>query len=62
MIVDMKPLPADLIDALLADYKRPEDLIGQNGLLKQLTMALVVATDRKLTVGGCGQNLGLVMP
>jgi putative transposase len=41
MTVEMKPLPAELIDALLADYKRPEDLIGQNGLLKQLTKALV---------------------
>ena len=30
-----------VIDALLADYKKPEDLIGQNGLLKQLTKALV---------------------
>jgi len=36
-----KPLPADLIDSLLADYKTPEDLIGENGLLKQLTKALV---------------------
>ena len=26
---------------LLADYKKPEDLIGQGGLLKQLTKALV---------------------
>ena len=41
MTVEMKPLPNDLIDALLADYKKPEDLIGQNGLLKQLTKALV---------------------
>ena len=41
MTEDMKPLPNDLIDALLADYKKPEDLIGQNGLLKQLTKALV---------------------
>ena len=31
----------DLIDGLLADYKRPEEWIGQNGLLKQLTKALV---------------------
>jgi len=31
-----KPLPVDLIDALLADYKKPEDLIGEEGLLKQL--------------------------
>jgi len=36
-----KPLPTDLIDSLLADYKKPEDLIGENGLLKQLTKALV---------------------
>lgn len=36
-----KPLPTDLIDSLLADYKKPEDLIGEDGLLKQLTKALV---------------------
>lgn len=34
-------LPQDLIDALLANYKKPEDLIGEDGLLKQLTKALV---------------------
>ena len=33
-----KPLPVDLIDALLADYK---NLIGEEGLLRQLTKALV---------------------
>ncbi len=31
----------NLIDKLLADYKGPEDLIGEQGLLKQLTKALV---------------------
>ena len=31
----------ELIDKLLADYKGPEDLIGEQGLLKQLTKALV---------------------
>src|SRR5512146_1016642 len=36
-----KVLPADLIDSLLSGYKKPEDLIGENGLLKQLTKALV---------------------
>ena len=41
MTVEMKPLPVELIDALLANYKKPEDLIGQDGLLKQLTKALV---------------------
>jgi hypothetical protein len=27
----------ELIDQLLAGYKKPEDLIGENGLLKPLT-------------------------
>ena len=30
-----------LVDQLLADYKRPEQIIGENGLLKQLTKALL---------------------
>lgn len=36
MAIDLK-----LVDKLLADYKRPEDIIGENGLLKQLTKALL---------------------
>ena len=39
-----KAVPKDLIDSLLADYKKPEDLIGENGLLKQLTKLLVERT------------------
>ena len=31
----------ELIDKLLAEYQKPEDIIGENGLLKQLTKALV---------------------
>ncbi|HWN12201.1 MAG TPA: IS256 family transposase [Pyrinomonadaceae bacterium] len=31
----------DLIDQLLADYKSPEDVLGENGLLKQLTKAVL---------------------
>jgi putative transposase len=31
----------ELIDKLLADYKGPEDLIGEQGLLKQITKALI---------------------
>lgn len=31
----------ELIDKLLADYKGPEDLIGEQGLLKQLSKALI---------------------
>ena len=30
MAIDLK-----LVDKLLADYKKPEDIIGENGLLKQ---------------------------
>lgn len=36
MAIDLK-----LVDQLLADYKKPEDIIGENGLLKQLTKALL---------------------
>lgn len=38
-----KPHPEllKLADSLLANYKKPEDLIGENGLLKQLTKMLV---------------------
>ena|SRR5579864_8978583 len=30
-----------LIDELLSNYKKPEDIIGENGLLKQLTKAVL---------------------
>lgn len=31
----------ELLDALLKNYKKPEDLIGENGILKELTKRLV---------------------
>jgi putative transposase len=31
----------ELIDKLLKDYRKPEDIIGENGLLKQLTKRLL---------------------
>lgn len=34
-------VPDALLASLLADYQKPEDLIGENGLLKQLTKLLV---------------------
>jgi putative transposase len=34
-------LDKDLIDKLIEGYQKPEDLIGENGLLKQLTKALI---------------------
>ena len=36
MAIDKK-----LIDQLLTDYKKPEDIIGENGLLKQLSKAIL---------------------
>jgi putative transposase len=41
MMMTVKALPAELIDSLIAGYKKPEDLIGEDGLLKQLTKAIV---------------------
>src|SRR5881394_3579820 len=40
----------DLLDKLIEGYQKPEDLIGEQGLLKQLTKALVErAMDAELT-------------
>ena len=36
-----KKIDEELIDKLLGDYQNPEDLIGENGLLKQLTKQLL---------------------
>lgn len=47
---DKKAISRELLDQLIADYKKPEDLIGEDGLLKQLTKALVErALDTELT-------------
>jgi putative transposase len=44
-----------LIEGLLAGYKKPEDIVGENGLLKQLTKAILErALDTELT-----EHLGL---
>jgi hypothetical protein len=45
MAIDKK-----LIDQLLTDYKKPEDIIGENGLLKELTKAILErALEAELT-------------
>ena len=31
----------ELLDSLLSNYQKPEDLLGESGLLKQLTKRLV---------------------
>ncbi|QPK61954.1 IS256 family transposase [Methylomonas sp. LL1] len=46
----LKSIPTELLDTLLSGYQKPEDLIGENGLLKQLTKALVErALEAELT-------------
>jgi len=40
-MTEPKSTPTDLIDALLSGYQKPEGLMGENGLLKQLTKAVV---------------------
>ena len=46
----MPPIRPELLDALLKDYQKPEDLLCQDGPLHQLTKALVVrALDGELT-------------
>ena len=43
-----KALPAELIDSLMSGYQKPEDLIGEYGLLKQITKAVI---ERVLQAG-----------
>ena len=44
------PIAPELLDQLLKDYQKPEDLLGDHGLLQQLTKALVErALDGELT-------------
>lgn len=46
----MSEINPDLINELLKNYKSPEDVIGENGLLKELTKALLErALDSELT-------------
>jgi putative transposase len=48
------PFTPELLDELLKDYQKPDDLLGQDGLLQQLTKALV---ERALT-GELTHHLG----
>jgi putative transposase len=41
MEADEMGINEKLLDELMKDYKNPEDLLGENGLLKQLTKALL---------------------
>jgi hypothetical protein len=37
----------ELIDELLKDYERPQDILGDGGLLKELTKAVIERVSRK---------------
>ena len=41
MTKESTPINTDLINQLLKDYNSPEDVLGDNGLLKQLTKAVL---------------------
>ena len=41
MTIENKLIDDELIDNILEGYRKPEDLIGENGLLKQLTKRLL---------------------
>lgn len=34
-------IPKEVLDVLMEDYKGPEDITGPNGLLKELSKALI---------------------
>jgi putative transposase len=40
-MAETKNIPDELIDALLANYEKPDDLLGRNGILEQLTKRVV---------------------
>jgi putative transposase len=61
----MPPIRPELPDELLKDYQKPEDLLGQDGLLQQLTKALVErALGGELThhLGGFPEAIEAVFP
>jgi putative transposase len=41
--IDRPAFPQALLDHVIAHYKQPADLIGENGMLKQLTKAVFEA-------------------
>ncbi len=40
-MAEQNEIPDELIDTLLASYKKPDDLLGENGILEQLTKRVI---------------------
>ena len=55
MAIDLK-----LIDKLLADYKNPEDIIGENGLLKPTSKRSVKNRLDVTTLATCVASLHII--
>ena len=51
----------ELLDQLLANYSKPEDLLGEKGLLKQLKKALIGTGFRGRAERGRGRRRGPAM-
>ena len=47
------PISNEILDALLKNYKTPEDLAGPDGLLKELKRALITRVIHVSYVSGC---------
>lgn len=46
MTIGKKAAPTELLDSLLADHRNLEDLIGEKGLLKELSKLLLEETPK----------------
>ena len=60
------PITPKVLDEILKDYQKPEDLLSENGLLQQLTKALIEralngdtdASSRLRKAFSCRQQFG----
>ncbi len=50
------PVTTEVLDQILKDYEKPEDLLSENGLLQQLTKALLEHALNVKLIGGGDRN------
>jgi hypothetical protein len=51
----------EILDELLKDYQKPEDLLGQSGLLQQLSKALIERVLEVKALASCGRQAQLAI-